>query len=72
MTTHQYPSTCRLTPHVVVRASLIEGLGLFATRPIAAGDRVHRRTGGASVGRWWRASPAQVPAEGAPVGTSVV
>lgn len=40
MTAHHYPADCWLTPAAVVRPSGIEGLGLFASEPIRAGDVV--------------------------------
>lgn len=39
------PDACWLTPSVEVRASRIEGLGLFAVREIAAGEVVMRLGG---------------------------
>jgi hypothetical protein len=42
------PAECWLTPAAEVRPSPIEGLGLFATRPIAAGETV-TRLGGALI-----------------------
>ena len=41
----QIAPQCWLTPRARVRASAIEGLGLFATAPIAAGDVVIRLGG---------------------------
>jgi hypothetical protein len=40
--TDSYPSDCWLSPSVEVRPSPIEGLGLFARRPIAEGEVVSR------------------------------
>ena len=41
----RYRKTCWLTPRAVVRPSPIQGLGLFAAEPIAAGEVVMRLGG---------------------------
>jgi uncharacterized protein len=45
MTTPAYPARCWLTPKAQVRTSAIEGLGLFATTDITAGEIVMRLGG---------------------------